>query len=430
MKKPRILVVNDDGFDAIGIQILARHLLKYGDVVVYAPADHQSAQSQAITVFRPLKREEVFDLGYKCYKIDGKPADCVRFATGIEEEFDLVVSGINNGFNIGIDTLYSGTVGAATDGNLHGISSIALSAPRGKVEEFEKYLDSGNFTVKSEQTVSLPERFEIHEISVPYEGDKFAVYDNEINDFYIADDNLTHWFDTEEEALADLEEIKNRIASENAVVKETSEPEFPYNVGDVIYLEDNTPFVIEAIGEHDIRMRDTTLVYPISRAESRESFARLLEQYPQAKSAPEVSDVVEIKPDSLKLTIGFSEHPAFYDKQLNDRFTDLSFALGNRLLGVLDEKQHRERNEKEIGWYHKTDFRIDAVIDGEDFTYTGRFDIGDGEGDFNVVGADVGHGFGEPCAVDCELRFRCRQLVGWYLNFKRGAVFLGRCDCN
>ena len=248
-------------------------------------------------------------------------------------------------------------------------------------EEFEKYLDSGNFTVKSEQTVSLPERFEIHEISVPYEGDKFGVYDNEINDFYIADDNLTHWFDTEEEALADLEEIKNRIASENAVVKETSEPEFPYNVGDVIYLEDNTPFVIEAIGEHDIRIRDTTLVYPISRAESRESFARLLERYPQTKSAPEVSDVVEIKPESLKLTIGFSEHPAFYDKQLNDRFTDLSFALGNRLLGVLDEKQHRERNEKEIGWYHKTDFRIDAVIDGEDFTYTGRFDIGDGEGD-------------------------------------------------
>ena len=48
----------------------------------------------------------------------------------------------------------------------------------------------------------------------------------------------------------------------------------------------------------------------------------------------------------------------------------------------------------------------------------------DCEGDFNVVGADVGHGFGEPWTVDCELRFRCRYLVGWYLNFKRGAVFL------
>ena len=188
-------------------------------------------------------------------------------------------------------------------------------------EEFEKYLDSGNFTVRdSYATIDEPEhiatpseRFEIHEISVPYEGDKFAVYDNEINDFFVSEDNLTHWFDTEEEALADLEEIKSRIAAEQIV--------------------------------------------------------------------PEISDVVEIKPDSLKLTIGFSEHPVFYDKQLDDRFTDLSFALGNRLLGVLDEKQHRERNEKEIGWYHKTDFKIEAVIDGEDFNYSGRFDIGDGEGD-------------------------------------------------
>lgn len=60
----------------------------------------------------------------------------------------------------------------------------------------------------------------------------------------------------------------------------------------------------------------------------------------------------------------------------------MSFALGNKLLGVLDEKQHREREgDKNIGWYHKTDFEISAVFDGEDFHYDGRFDIGDGEGD-------------------------------------------------
>lgn len=141
MNKKRILVVNDDGYNALGIQILAKHLLKYGDVTVYAPSDHQSAQSQAITCFSPLTREEVFGMGYKCYKVDGKPADCVRFATGYEPEFDLVVSGINNGFNIGIDTLYSGTIGAATDANLHGLNSIAISAPRGKVADFEFILD-------------------------------------------------------------------------------------------------------------------------------------------------------------------------------------------------------------------------------------------------------------------------------------------------
>ena len=91
----------------------------------------------------------------------------------------------------------------------------------------------------------------------------------------------------------------------------------------------------------------------------------------------------EEKPDSITFSIGFSEHPAFYDRQLNDRFTDLSFALGNKLLGVLDEKQHRERLDKSkgVGWYKKTDFEITAIVGGEDFHYEGRFDIGDGEGD-------------------------------------------------
>ncbi|MFR5913048.1 MAG: LPD25 domain-containing protein [[Clostridium] innocuum] len=91
----------------------------------------------------------------------------------------------------------------------------------------------------------------------------------------------------------------------------------------------------------------------------------------------------ETKPDRLVFSIGFSEHPAFYDQELKDRYTDLSFALGNYLLGVLDEKQHRERQAEEnhVGWYHKTDFEITATIGGEDFHYEGRFDIGDGEGD-------------------------------------------------
>ena len=91
----------------------------------------------------------------------------------------------------------------------------------------------------------------------------------------------------------------------------------------------------------------------------------------------------EGKADSITFSIGFSEHPAFYDRQLNDRYTAPSFALGNKLLGVLDEKQHRERLDKSkgVGWYKKTDFAIQAVIGGEEFNYEGRFDIGDGEGD-------------------------------------------------
>lgn len=92
--------------------------------------------------------------------------------------------------------------------------------------------------------------------------------------------------------------------------------------------------------------------------------------------------LTEKKPDSLEFSIGFSEHPCFYADGLDDDI-EISFALGNKLLGILDEKQYRERQDesKKVGWYKKTDFQINAVINGENFRYDGRFDIGDGEGD-------------------------------------------------
>lgn len=137
----KIIVVNDDGYLSPGIHLLAKAFMPYGEVVMFAPKEEQSAKSQAITCFRPLKIEEVFGYEYKCFSVEGTPADCVRAATGLYSDVSLVISGINNGFNIGIDTLYSGTVGAALDANLHGISSMAFSAPRGKVLDFAFILD-------------------------------------------------------------------------------------------------------------------------------------------------------------------------------------------------------------------------------------------------------------------------------------------------
>ena len=86
----------------------------------------------------------------------------------------------------------------------------------------------------------------------------------------------------------------------------------------------------------------------------------------------------EKRENSVVISIPFSEHPAFYDRE-----GEYSFALANKILGILDEKQHREREDanNRVGWYHKTDFIIKAVIDGEDYNYEGRFDICDGEGD-------------------------------------------------
>lgn len=160
-----------------------------------------------------------------------------------------------------------------------------------------------------------------------------------------------------------------------------------YNEGDVVYIGADK-YEIATLTEEKVYLQNAE--FPILGQEySRADFEEKLTGNPandhlkvvitekQRTEAPS-----EKKQDGIQFSIGFSEHPAFYDRQLNDRYTDLSFALGNKLLGILDEKQHREREgDKNIGWYHKTDFVIKAVIGGEEFNYEGRFDIGDGEGD-------------------------------------------------
>ena len=160
-----------------------------------------------------------------------------------------------------------------------------------------------------------------------------------------------------------------------------------YNEGDVVYIGADK-YEIATLTEEKVYLQNAE--FPILGQEySRADFEEKLKENPandhlkvvvtekQRTEAPS-----EKKQDGIQFSIGFSEHPAFYDRQLNDRYTDLSFALGNKLLGILDEKQHREREgDKNIGWYHKTDFVIKAVIGGEEFNYEGRFDIGDGEGD-------------------------------------------------
>ena len=160
-----------------------------------------------------------------------------------------------------------------------------------------------------------------------------------------------------------------------------------YNEGDVVYIGADK-YEIATLTEEKVYLQNAE--FPILGQEySRADFGEKLTENPandhlkvvvtekQRTEAPS-----EKKKDGIQFSIGFSEHPAFYDRQLNDRYTDLSFALGNKLLGILDEKQHREREgDKNIGWYHKTDFVIKAVIGGEEFNYEGRFDIGDGEGD-------------------------------------------------
>ena len=160
-----------------------------------------------------------------------------------------------------------------------------------------------------------------------------------------------------------------------------------YNEGDVVYIGADK-YEIATLTEEKVYLQNAE--FPILGQEySRADFEEKLTENPAndhlkvvVTEKQRTETPSEKKQDGIQLSIGFSEHPAFYDRQLNDRYTDLSFALGNKLLGILDEKQHREREgDKNIGWYHKTDFVIKAVIGGEEFNYEGRFDIGDGEGD-------------------------------------------------
>ena len=132
----RILLSNDDGYFAPGINILAQHLSAVAEVIVVAPERDRSGASNSLTLDRPLSVHKASN-GF--FYVNGTPTDCVHLAvTGMLEELpDMVISGINDGANMGDDTIYSGTVAAATEGFLLGIPSFAVSMSRHGVQHFE-----------------------------------------------------------------------------------------------------------------------------------------------------------------------------------------------------------------------------------------------------------------------------------------------------
>ena len=126
----KILLTNDDGIFADGIYALFCEMKQLGDVIAIAPASEQSAVGHAITLWNPLRINQVNRHGeFFGYAVNGTPADCVKLAVHaiLDEPPDIVVSGINLGANIGTAVIYSGTVSAATEGTILGIPSIAIS---------------------------------------------------------------------------------------------------------------------------------------------------------------------------------------------------------------------------------------------------------------------------------------------------------------
>jgi 5'-nucleotidase len=136
----RILLTNDDGINAPGIQALWRELAAIGEVTVVAPDSERSATSQAITVHHPIRVDKfcIEDPPICAWRVVGTPTDCAKIAIEalLPDKPDLVVSGINNGPNLGTDVLYSGTVSAAIEGALHGIPSLAVSLATYETADF------------------------------------------------------------------------------------------------------------------------------------------------------------------------------------------------------------------------------------------------------------------------------------------------------
>ncbi len=128
----RILITNDDGINAPGLHALARAASNYGEVIVVAPDRERSACGHSMTMRDPLRVWPVTGFNFKAFEVSGLPVDCVNVALTIcfPDGCDLILSGINNGPNLGYDITYSGTCGAAMEGAINDVRSVAVSMAR------------------------------------------------------------------------------------------------------------------------------------------------------------------------------------------------------------------------------------------------------------------------------------------------------------
>lgn len=161
----RILLSNDDGCTAPGLRCLRDHLRPHHEVTVVAPDRNRSGASNSLTLHNPV-RVQAHDDGSLC--VTGTPTDCVHLAlTGmLDQSFDMVVSGINNGSNLGDDTLYSGTVAAAMEGRFLGYSAIAVSSCAYPPQHFDTAARATLRIIEQLQRDPLPENV-ILNVNVP-----------------------------------------------------------------------------------------------------------------------------------------------------------------------------------------------------------------------------------------------------------------------
>ena len=243
-RKPNILVSNDDGIEAPGLQRLVEELKVFANVYVSAPYRQQSAVGHSITIFYPLRTyEHTKDGEFFGMAVEGTPADAVKI--GVlhffkDVKFDLVVSGINHGANTAINIIYSGTVSAATEGTILGIPSIALS-----LTTFSKvdFIEASKIASKIVKQIWEDDNIKIHEgtllnINIP------NVPEEEIKGVKITKQGKSYWEDAFE------------------VRADPNGREYYWLTGKMVYRDDSTEFDIAAVKENYVSI--TPLHYDLT----------------------------------------------------------------------------------------------------------------------------------------------------------------------
>ncbi len=195
----KILLVNDDGYNAMGIVTLAKALQGSGhQVTVFAPENGCSGDSHAVTFYKPITVRQTSNYPWQCYVVGGHPADCTKIA--LRHFFkdnlpDLVISGINNGANLGNDLLYSGTASSAVEASNDGVPAIALSGKADSQADFDYF--STLFINNFEYFLSIIDKHSALNVNFSEDrsGDLRAVItqagEHKYYDYYIIDDSVT-----------------------------------------------------------------------------------------------------------------------------------------------------------------------------------------------------------------------------------------------
>lgn len=189
----RILITNDDGVGAAQLGALIKWCRKMGDVTVFVPKYEQSGKSHGFQINKPFEvKQTELEPGLTVWTVDSTPADCVRMAVlGMKMEFDLVISGINRGLNVGADMMYSGTVGAASEAVNLGMKAIALSTPPkyydqavGQLDRIFDFIAENNLLeLNSIYNINIPADptgIRITRQGGPYYSDKFPAIGNDL----------------------------------------------------------------------------------------------------------------------------------------------------------------------------------------------------------------------------------------------------------